>query len=49
MGQPSTSQQRPPREVEDRLAELEQFIGLVLARARTHPLGRKILAYLGVP
>lgn len=41
----------PPvsRPVEERLAELERLLGHVLARAREHPVGRKVLRYLGIP
>jgi hypothetical protein len=35
-------------DVEDRLAALENLIGLVLAKARAHPVGRKVLAALGL-
>ena len=38
----------PSRPVEERLAELERMIGHVLARAAQHPVGRKVLAYLGL-
>jgi hypothetical protein len=46
MTPPAPPQQRP---VEERLADLERLLGQVLARAREHPAGRKILAYLGLP
>lgn len=36
------------RPVEERLAELERLLGHVLARARQHPVGRRVLAYLGL-
>lgn len=34
--------------VEERLAELERLLGHVLARARKHPVGRRVLVYLGL-
>jgi len=37
-----------PRPVEERVAELERLLGHVLARAREHPVGRKVLRYLGI-
>ena len=37
------------RTVEERLAELEKLLGWIMARARKHPIGRKILAYLELP
>lgn len=36
----------PP--VEERVAELERLLGHVIERARAHPLGRKVLRYLGL-
>lgn len=36
------------RPVEERLADLERLLGQVLARAREHPVGRKVLRYLGL-
>jgi hypothetical protein len=41
--------EQPSRPVEERLAELERLLGHVLARAREHPVGRKVLKYLGIP
>lgn len=38
----------PSRPVEDRLEDLERLIGHVLDRAREHPVGRKVLAALGL-
>ena len=40
--------EQPPRPVEDRIADLERLLGQVLARAREHPVGRKVLKYLGI-
>jgi hypothetical protein len=34
--------------VEDRLERIEALIGVVLAKARAHPVGRKVLAALGL-
>lgn len=36
------------RTTEERLAALEQLIGGIILRAREHPVGRKILAILGL-
>jgi hypothetical protein len=36
------------RPVEQRLADLEQLLAQVIVRARAHPVGRKVLAYLGI-
>ena len=38
----------PSRSAEERLEDLERLIGHVLERAREHPVGRKILAVLGL-
>jgi hypothetical protein len=38
----------PSRPVEQRLDELERLLGQVLAKAREHPVGRKVLRYLGL-
>lgn len=40
--------ERTSRPVEDRVADLELLLAQVLARARAHPVGRKVLAYLGL-
>lgn len=45
---PEAPPQSSPRPVEDRLADLERLLGHVLARARQHPVGRRVLAYLGL-
>lgn len=37
-----------PPSLDERVAELERLLGLVLARAREHPAGRRILAFLGI-
>jgi hypothetical protein len=34
--------------VEDRLERIESLIRVVLAKADAHPVGRKVLAYLGL-
>lgn len=39
--------QAPPS-LEDRVAALEQLLGHLIATAREHPVGRKILARLGL-
>lgn len=44
---PPAPQQTPPS-LEQRVAELEKLLGHVLASAREHPVGRKILAMLGL-
>jgi hypothetical protein len=33
---------------DERLDTIEQLIATVVAKAREHPVGRKILAYLGI-
>lgn len=45
---PRTLRPDDARTVEERLAELERLLGHVLARAREHAVGRRVLAYLGL-
>lgn len=35
-------------DLEERVASLERIISSVLERAAKHPVGRKVLAYLGL-
>lgn len=41
-------QQTPPPSLDQRVADLERLLAAVIARAQTHPAGRRILAYLGL-
>ncbi len=36
------------RTPEERLADVERLIAHIFAKARAHPVGRKVLAYLGL-
>lgn len=49
MMQQAPEQPSRPADLEARLVELERLLGHVLARAREHPVGRKVLKYLGIP
>jgi len=46
---PQSTLQARQRGADERLDDIEEFLSRVLARARNHPVGRKILAYLGIP
>lgn len=37
-----------PETAEERLEQIERLIGHVIAKAREHPVGRKILVFLGL-
>ena len=46
---PRTLRPQAEQSTEERLAELERLLAHVLTRARAHPVGRKVLRYLGIP
>lgn len=45
---PPPSPPDPTADLAVRVAELERLLGQVLARARAHPAGRRILTLLGL-
>lgn len=38
----------PPSDLDERVANLERIVASVIDKAKRHPVGRKVLAYLGL-